>query len=69
MAWIFVLRITIVFLALYFLQKFLVLKNDKKLPLPPGPKPKFLVGNLVDLPKAGEQEWIHWLKHKDLYGA
>ncbi|KAJ5154053.1 uncharacterized protein N7500_009492 [Penicillium coprophilum] len=36
--------------------------------LPPGPKGKFLIGNLFDLPSAGTQEWQHWLKHKDLYG-
>jgi len=37
--------------------------------LPPGPKGKFLIGNLLDLPSPGAQEWQHWLKHKDLYGA
>jgi hypothetical protein len=36
--------------------------------LPPGPKPKFLIGNLLDLPKPGEMEYMHWLKHRDLYG-
>jgi hypothetical protein len=43
-------------------------KSAQRPPLPPGPKPQFLVGNLGDLPKPGEQEWAHWLKHKDLYG-
>lgn len=38
-------------------------------PLPPGPTPKFLVGNLFDLPRSGEKEWLHWAKHKDLYGV
>jgi len=38
-------------------------------PLPPGPKPQFLVGNLKDLPKPGEREWEHWLKHKNLYSG
>lgn len=37
-------------------------------PLPPGPKGKPIIGNLLDLPAAGKQEWRHWLKHKDLYG-
>jgi len=37
--------------------------------LPPGPKPKPLIGNLLDLPKTGELEYMHWLKHKSLYGA
>ncbi|KAH0839032.1 O-methylsterigmatocystin oxidoreductase [Fonsecaea pedrosoi] len=36
--------------------------------LPPGPTPRFLVGNLPDLPPAGAKEWLHWLKHKELYG-
>jgi hypothetical protein len=37
-------------------------------PLPPGPKPKPIVGNLLDLPPRGVHEWQHWLKHKELYG-
>jgi hypothetical protein len=69
MAWISVAGILLGILGLYLLQKFLQLRNGKRPPLPPGPKPKFLVGNLADLPKPGEQEWIHWLKHKDLYGV
>jgi cytochrome P450 len=27
-----------------------------------------LIGNLQDLPPPGVQEWIHWSKHRDLYG-
>lgn len=38
------------------------------LPLPPGPKPKPVIGNLLDMPPAGQPEWMHWAKHKDLYG-
>ena len=52
---------------LYIISKFLTPKATPA-PLPPGPKPKPLVGNLSDLPPPGEQEWIHWAKHKDLYG-
>ncbi|KAJ5994575.1 hypothetical protein N7451_010299 [Penicillium sp. IBT 35674x] len=37
-------------------------------PLPPGPRPKPIVGNIADLPPPGMQDWMHWLKHKDLYG-
>ncbi|KAK7983339.1 hypothetical protein PG989_010741 [Apiospora arundinis] len=37
-------------------------------PLPPGPKPKPIIGNLGDLPPPGAREWEHWAKHKDLYG-
>ncbi|KAK4869373.1 hypothetical protein LT330_006373 [Penicillium expansum] len=42
--------------------------TKKRANLPPGPKGKFLIGNLFDLPSSGTQEWMHWLKHKDLYG-
>ena len=44
-------------------------RRRKRLPLPPGPKPWPLIGNISDLPPTGEQEWIHWLKHKDTYGT
>lgn len=52
---------------LYILKTFLTPKKTPA-PLPPGPKPKPIVGNVADLPPPGEQEWVHWLKHKDLYG-
>ncbi|CAI7648233.1 unnamed protein product [Penicillium palitans] len=37
-------------------------------PLPPGPKQKPIIGNLKDLPTPDQQDWMHWLKHKELYG-
>ncbi|KAJ6104104.1 hypothetical protein N7523_010424 [Penicillium sp. IBT 18751x] len=37
-------------------------------PLPPGPSPLPVVGNIKDLPPKGEQDWVHWLKHKSAYG-
>lgn len=37
-------------------------------PLPPGPKPKPIVGNIADLPPPGGHDCHHWLKHKELYG-
>jgi hypothetical protein len=37
--------------------------------LPPGPKGKPIIGNLLDLPAEGEQECLHWLRHKELYGV
>lgn len=36
--------------------------------LPPGPRPKPIIGNLLDLPPPGALDWLHWLKHKELYG-
>ncbi|KAL8377634.1 hypothetical protein RB595_008363 [Gaeumannomyces hyphopodioides] len=39
-----------------------------RLPLPPGPKPVPLFGNINDFPKPGVTEYTHWLSHKDKYG-
>lgn len=50
-----------------FVFKQLLDTRRKKLLLPPGPKRKPIIGNLLDLPK-GEQDWIYWLRHKTLYG-
>jgi len=38
-------------------------------PLPPGPKGKLVLGNISDLPAPRTADWVHWLKHKDLYGG
>lgn len=54
-------------LALY-ITSVLFFRKKGPAPLPPGPKPLPLVGNLPDLPPAGRQEWVHWLKFKDRYG-
>lgn len=54
-------------LCVYLLSSYL--SKPKHLPLLPGPKPKPIIGNLTDLPPSGELEWLHWTKHKDLYGA
>lgn len=40
----------------------------KSMGLPPGPRPKPLIGNLLDLPPNGQLEYRHWLSHKDRYG-
>ncbi|KAJ2991428.1 hypothetical protein NUW58_g285 [Xylaria curta] len=49
-------------------KAFLIIIRKKPGPLPPGPKGLPFLGNIADLPKPGEPEWEHWLKHKDTYG-
>lgn len=51
-----------------YIAKIILARKKNPAPLPPGPRPKPIVGNITDLPPSGEQEWQHWLKHKDLYG-
>lgn len=63
-------RFVLYSLSLFFIYKILAqFKKIKRPPLPPGPKGKFLVGNIGDLPPPGQQEWKHWLQHKDAYGT
>ncbi|KAL5040935.1 hypothetical protein BDW71DRAFT_212621 [Aspergillus fruticulosus] len=51
---------------LYFLKRSLTKKQSA--PLPPGPPREPLIGNLRDLPSPDQKNWVHFLKHKDLYG-
>ncbi|KAL7954630.1 cytochrome P450 [Trichoderma compactum] len=38
------------------------------LPLPPGPKPLPILGNIRDIPPKGVPDFLHWLTFKDKYG-
>lgn len=42
---------------------------SQKPPLPPGPRPLPLIGNLLDMPTRNVLEGKHWANHKALYGA
>ncbi|KAE8158642.1 cytochrome P450 [Aspergillus tamarii] len=54
-------------LAILYFAKLVILRRKAFAPLPPGPKPNPTIGNLRDLPRPGQQEWIHWLTFKELY--
>lgn len=58
----------IVGVLLILATKWLFTSREPTRPLPPGPPGKPIVGNISDLPAPGTQDWLHWMKHKELYG-
>ena len=61
------LELLLVSLAVLLFKRWLSLsRQSTRQPFPPGPTPLPLIGNLLDLPK--EYDWLHWAKHKTLYG-
>lgn len=43
-------------------------KREVLLPLPPGPKPLPILGNIRDVPAPGQPEYEYWLSLKEKYG-
>ena len=64
MAGLILLDVALGAVALYLLKSYL---QPRGLPLPPGPKRRLLLGNLLDLPQS--HDWLHWATFKKLYGA
>ncbi|KDR82227.1 hypothetical protein GALMADRAFT_59888 [Galerina marginata CBS 339.88] len=57
--------IAFAFLLIWLIKKFVVFRANRKLesPYPPGPKPKPLIGNLLDFPMTGvAQTYVEWGK-------
>ena len=40
--------------------------RSQRLRKPPGPPGLPFIGNMLDMPQ--EYDWLHWQKHRDLYG-
>lgn len=54
--------------AVYLVKSLISRSNANALPKPPGPKAIPLIGNVLDIPIGEEKQWLHWQKHKRLYG-
>lgn len=57
----------LVVVAVYFVCRYCFQKHVHRR-LPPGPKSLPIVGSIMALPKKGQPEFQHWLKHREAYG-
>lgn len=60
------LLVVLAFAAVWLAQT-LLLRTKRKLPLPPGPKPLPLIGNVLDMPR--EHEWLAFTEWGRQYGT
>ncbi|KAL7937811.1 cytochrome P450 [Trichoderma chlorosporum] len=58
----------VVVLVVFFIYRLFFRKESEFLPLPPGPKPIPILGNIRDAPSPDVPEFEHWLSYKDKYG-